>query len=81
MKEERVAAASAYRRAIPAFAGDRKEMVEAIHQALYASKIISYAQGYSLMRTAAEHYGWNLNYGRHRPHVARRLYHPKRFPG
>ena len=63
MKEERVAAASAYRRAIPAFTGDRKEMVEAIHQALYASKIISYAQGYSLMRTAAEHYGWNLNYG------------------
>ena len=38
-------------------------MVEAIRQALYASKIISYAQGYTLMRTAAKTYGWNLNYG------------------
>ena len=32
-------------------------------QALYASKIVSYAQGYQLMRAAAEEYGWNLNYG------------------
>ena len=38
-------------------------MVEAIRQALYASKIISYAQGYTLMRTAAKTYDWNLNYG------------------
>ena len=50
-------------RTIPAFAGDKAEMVEAIRQALYASKIISYAQGYTLMRTAAKTYGWNLNYG------------------
>ena len=34
-----------------------------ISEAVYASKIISYAQGYSLMRAAAEHYGWNLNFG------------------
>ena len=38
-------------------------MIECIRQALYASKIISYAQGYQLMRAAAERYGWNLNYG------------------
>ncbi len=63
MKEERVEAAGVFNRKIPAFAGDKAEMVEAIRQALFASKIISYAQGYTLMRTAAAHYGWNLNYG------------------
>ena len=63
MKEERLAAAEAFDRKIPAYQGDKLELVEAIRQALFASKIISYAQGYSLMRTAAEHYGWNLNYG------------------
>ncbi|MBR3553445.1 MAG: decarboxylating NADP(+)-dependent phosphogluconate dehydrogenase [Clostridia bacterium] len=63
MKEERVEAAKVFDRTIPAFEGDKAEMVEAIRQALFASKIISYAQGYTLMRTAAAHYGWNLNYG------------------
>ena len=42
--------------------------VEQIRQALYASKIISYTQGYMLMRAAAEEYGWHLNYG---PHLRR----------
>ena len=63
MKDERVEAAKEYHRTIPAFTGDKAGMVEAIRQALYASKIISYAQGYTLMRTAAKTYGWNLNYG------------------
>ena len=63
MKEERVEAAGVFQRTIPAFEGDKAEMVEAIRQALYASKIISYAQGYTLMRSAAKTYGWNLNYG------------------
>lgn len=63
MKEERTEASRAYDRQIPAFTGDRQTFIEAIRQALYASKIISYAQGYTLMRTAAAHYGWNLNYG------------------
>ena len=63
MKEERTEASRAYDRQIPAFTGDRQAFIEAIRQALYASKIISYAQGYTLMRTAAAHYGWNLNYG------------------
>ena len=41
----------------------RQEFIEDIRQALYASKIISYAQGYMLMRAAAKEYKWNLNYG------------------
>ena len=63
MKAERVEASEAYKRETPEFEGDKAEMVEAIRQALYASKLISYAQGYTLMRTAAKNYGWNLNYG------------------
>ena len=63
MKAERTAASQAYAREIPEFEGDKAEMVEAIRQALYASKLISYAQGYTLRRTAAKTYGWNLNYG------------------
>ncbi|WP_321277385.1 decarboxylating NADP(+)-dependent phosphogluconate dehydrogenase [Thiomicrorhabdus indica] len=42
---------------------DHKAMLKAIHDALYASKIISYAQGYMLMREAAKEFGWQLNYG------------------
>ncbi len=63
MKDERVRAAARYPREIPAFTGDREEMLGKLRQALYASKIISYTQGYTLMRTAAQTYGWNLNYG------------------
>ncbi|MBQ4290772.1 MAG: NADP-dependent phosphogluconate dehydrogenase, partial [Clostridia bacterium] len=63
MKEERVKAAGEFRRSIPAFEGNREEFVESLRQALYAAKIISYAQGYTLMRKAADHYSWNLNYG------------------
>lgn len=63
MKDERVEAAKVFNRKIPEFRGDKKKFVEAIRQALFASKIISYAQGYTLMRTAAKTYGWNLNYG------------------
>lgn len=43
--------------------GDKEEFVEAIRQALYASKIVSYAQGFMLLRQAAKEFGWNLNYG------------------
>ena len=63
MKPERVEAAKVFNRKIPAFTGDKAAFVENIRQALFASKIISYAQGYTLMRTAAKTYGWNLNYG------------------
>ena len=62
-KDERVEAAKLYPHEIPAFTGDRTAFIEAIRKALYASKIVSYAQGYTLMRAAAKTYGWNLNYG------------------
>jgi len=63
MKDERVDAASVFKRDIEPFTGDRDAFVEQLRQALYASKIVSYAQGYTLMRAAAKTYGWNLNYG------------------
>lgn len=63
MKSERVSAAKVFPKNIPAFEGDKAAFIESIRKALYASKIISYAQGYTLMRTAAKTYGWNLNYG------------------
>jgi len=63
IKEERVQASKVLSGPAAAFAGDRDALVDDLRQALYASKIISYAQGYQLMRAAAEEYGWNLNYG------------------
>ena len=63
MKNERVTASGVFPKTIPAFEGDCAAFIEAVRKALYASKIISYAQGYTLMRTAAETHGWNLNYG------------------
>jgi len=45
------------------YEGDKAEFVESIRQALYASKIVSYAQGFMLLRQAAKEFGWNLNYG------------------
>ncbi|MBR5410732.1 MAG: decarboxylating NADP(+)-dependent phosphogluconate dehydrogenase [Clostridia bacterium] len=62
-KDERVNAASRFPKTLPPFTGDRAAFIEAVRKALYASKIVSYAQGYSLMRAAAADYGWNLNYG------------------
>ena len=63
VKTERVAAAKRFPRAIPAFEGDKEAFIECIRKALYASKIISYAQGYAVMRSAAQTHGWNLNFG------------------
>lgn len=63
MKEERVSAAKILKGPRPQFAGDRNAFIEDIRQALFASKIVSYAQGYTLMQSAAKTYGWNLNYG------------------
>ncbi len=62
-KDERVAASELYKKEIPPFKGDKEAFTESIRKALYASKIVSYAQGYALMRSAAQTYGWNLNYG------------------
>ncbi len=62
-KEERVQASKVLSGPKPSFNGDKKTFTEDIRQALYASKIVSYAQGYVLMREAAKEFGWNLNYG------------------
>lgn len=61
-KDQRLAASAVLTGPVANGDGDR-ELVEAIRQALYASKIVSYAQGYMLMRAAATENGWNLNYG------------------
>ncbi len=61
-KDERVKASEAYPKAIETYKGNQKEFIEDIRKALYAAKIISYAQGYDLMRVAAESYDWHLNY-------------------
>ncbi|MDA3872716.1 MAG: decarboxylating NADP(+)-dependent phosphogluconate dehydrogenase [Kiritimatiellae bacterium] len=63
IKEERVEASKLLSGPGSAFDGDKTSMIEDLKQALYASKIVSYAQGYQLMRAAAEEYGWSLNYG------------------
>ena len=63
IRDERVEAANVLSGPTPRAEGDVEDWVEAIRQALYASKIVSYAQGYQLMRAAAARYGWKLNYG------------------
>ncbi|PKM39958.1 MAG: phosphogluconate dehydrogenase (NADP(+)-dependent, decarboxylating) [Firmicutes bacterium HGW-Firmicutes-9] len=63
IKDERAAASKMFSREKIAFDGDKSAFIEAIRQALYASKIVSYAQGYALMRAQAKTNGWNLNYG------------------
>lgn len=45
------------------YSGDKKAMIDAIHDALYASKICSYAQGMNLIRAGSEHWNWNINLG------------------
>ncbi len=62
-KNERVEASKILKGPAPAFSGNKAEFVEDLRQALYASKMVSYAQGYVLMREAAKEYGWDLNYG------------------
>ncbi|MBL7202098.1 MAG: decarboxylating NADP(+)-dependent phosphogluconate dehydrogenase [Anaerolineae bacterium] len=63
LKEERVAASALLTGPEAWFEGDKAAFVNDIRDALYASKIISYTQGYMLMRAAAAEYGWNLNSG------------------
>jgi len=63
LKEERAAASEVLTSPKPQFAGDKKAFVDDLRQSLYASKIVSYAQGYQLMRAAAKEHNWNLNYG------------------
>ncbi len=62
-KDERVRASKVLTGPVHKYSGDRKAFIEDIRHALYASKLVSYAQGYVLMRAAAGEYGWNLNNG------------------
>jgi 6-phosphogluconate dehydrogenase len=63
MKNERLAASKVLKGPKAKLDGDKKAFVEDIRQALLASKIVSYAQGFMLMREAADEYKWHLNYG------------------
>ena len=63
LKEERVAASKVLNGPGTKFEGDKAAMVADLEQALYASKIVSYAQGYQLMRAVSDERDWKLNYG------------------
>jgi 6-phosphogluconate dehydrogenase len=63
LKAERVEASKHLSGPSIEFKGDKKQFIEDLRKALYASKIISYTQGYSLMKAAAKSYNWKLNYG------------------
>jgi len=63
LKEERVAASKVLKGPESKYKGNRDEFIKQIREALYASKIISYAQGFMLMQQAANDYKWQLNYG------------------
>lgn len=64
LKDERVQASKQLTGPeVTPFDGDKEEMIEAVRQALYMSKICSYAQGFAQMKAASEEYGWDLRYG------------------
>lgn len=63
LKEERVAAAAELKGKVATFKGDRQKALADLRAALYAAKLVSYAQGFQLMRAAAKTYNWNLNFG------------------
>ncbi len=63
LKEERVKAAAVLCGPTPVIPEEKDKFIDDIRDALYASKIVSYAQGYALMKAAAVEYGWKLNYG------------------
>lgn len=63
LKDERVAASKVLSGPNVVFNGDRATFLNDLRDALYAAKVISYAQGYQMMASAAKEYGWTLNYG------------------
>lgn len=63
MKEERVEASKELTGPFVDFKGEKEEYIGRLREALYCAKIISYAQGYALMKAASEKYNWNLNFG------------------
>jgi len=63
IKDERVAASKILKGPSKKYRGSKKALLDAIHDALYCSKICSYAQGFQLLRAGAQEYGWKLNFG------------------
>jgi len=63
IKDDRVEASKILTGPTPHFTGNKTEFVDEVSHAVYASKIVSYAQGYLLMRAAAKEFKWHLNYG------------------
>ena len=63
LKAERVRAAQVLPQPTTKYTGDKQALIDAVGDALFASKIISYAQGFRLMREAAKEFGWKLDYG------------------
>ncbi len=64
IKTERVAACKILEGPTKKFDGDKSEFIQAIHDALYASKVCSYAQGFALMKAAGKEHGWTLDFGK-----------------
>jgi len=63
LKEERVTASKLFPGPQSQWKGDKQAFINAIRDSVFASKLVSYAQGYILMRAAAAEFKWNLNYG------------------
>lgn len=63
LKDERVSASKSLKGPAISFDGDADEFVQQIHNALYAAKIVSYAQGFVLLKAAGKEFGWELNFG------------------
>lgn len=63
VKDEREVAATVLKGPQGTWTGDRQQLIQAVHDALYASKICSYAQGFALLAAASKEYGWNLQFG------------------
>jgi 6-phosphogluconate dehydrogenase len=64
MKDQRVRASKILPKTqAPKYVGDRAKLIDSVRDALYASKVISYAQGFTLFAAAGKHYGWDLHFG------------------
>ena len=63
LKDQRVVASKQLNGPVVNFSGDKEQVLNDLHDALYASKIVSYAQGYTLLINAAKEFNWDLNYG------------------
>ena len=60
---------------------DTSEFIEAVRKALYASKIVAYAQGFAQIRSASEENDWEIDLGRDGDDLARGMHHPRALPG